>query len=48
MAGHSHWAGIKHKKADKIKKEQNFFQNCPEKLQLPQNLARLIPRAILD
>ena len=39
MAGHSHWAGIKHKKgrADK-ERAQRYFQNFQEKLLLPQNL----------
>ena len=34
MAGHSHWAGIKHKKEELIKKDQKYFQNFQEKLLL--------------
>ena len=48
MAGHSHWAGIKHKKGRQDKERAKLFSKLSEKLQLPQNLARLIPRAILD
>ena len=33
MAGHSHWAGIKHKKGRQDKnKIKNFFQKFQEKL----------------
>ena len=31
MAGHSHWAGIKHKKEEQTKKDQKFFLNFLEK-----------------
>ena len=30
MAGHSHWAGIKHKKVEQIKKDQKFFLSYRE------------------
>ena len=30
MAGHSHWAGIKHKKGKQINKDLKFFQNYQE------------------
>jgi transcriptional/translational regulatory protein YebC/TACO1 len=38
MAGHSHWAGIKHKKgkADK-QRSKRYFQNFQKKLLLLQN-----------
>ena len=32
MAGHSHWAGIKHKKGKADKARSNLFTNFPEKL----------------
>ena len=48
MAGHSHWAGIKHKKGGKIRKEQSYFQNYQEKLQLQLNLATKIQTLIQD
>ena len=31
MAGHSHWAGIKHKKGRADKERSKYFQNYPEK-----------------
>ena len=37
MAGHSHWAGIKHKKGKLINKDLKFSQNYQEKLLLLQN-----------
>jgi transcriptional/translational regulatory protein YebC/TACO1 len=38
MAGHSHWAGIKHKKGRADKAEvQRYFQNSQEKLLLLRN-----------
>ena len=33
MAGHSHWAGIKHKKGRQDKERSKLFQNFLEKLQ---------------
>ena len=38
MAGHSHWAGIKHKKGRQDKVDLNYFQNYQEKLLLQPNL----------
>ena len=32
MAGHSHWAGIKHKKGKADKQRSKIFQNCRKKL----------------
>ena len=43
MAGHSHWAGIKHKKGRADKQDQRFFLNYQEKLLLQQNLAIKTP-----
>ena len=37
MAGHSHWAGIKHKKGRADKERSKIFQNFQERLLLPQN-----------
>ena len=37
MAGHSHWAGIKHKKGKADKQGQKFFQNYQKKSQWQQN-----------
>ena len=31
MAGHSHWAGIKHKKGKADKQGLKYFQNYPRK-----------------
>ena len=31
MAGHSHWAGIKHKRVEPIKNGQEFFLNSQER-----------------
>ena len=33
MAGHSHWAGIKHKKEKLINNDLKYFQNYQKKLQ---------------
>ena len=38
MAGHSHWAGIKHKKGRADKESLKYFQNFPEKSQLQQTV----------
>jgi transcriptional/translational regulatory protein YebC/TACO1 len=38
MAGHSHWAGIKHKKGKLTSNAPKYFQNYQKKLQLQQNL----------
>jgi YebC/PmpR family DNA-binding regulatory protein len=43
MAGHSHWAGIKHKKVKLINSVLKYFQNYQKKLQLQQNLGIKIP-----
>ena len=32
MAGHSHWAGIKHKKGKADKQDLKFFQNYQKRL----------------
>ena len=37
MAGHSHWAGIKHKKGKADKQRSKFFQNYLKKLLLLLN-----------
>ena len=34
MAGHSHWAALNIKKVELTKKDQKYFQNSQEKLQL--------------
>ena len=36
MAGHSHWAGIKHKKG-RVDKDQKYFQSYQGKLQWQLN-----------
>ena len=48
MAGHSHWAGIKHKKGRQDKLRSKFFQKFLEKLQLQQNLDQKIQTQIID
>ena len=42
MAGHSHWAGIKHKKGRQDKLRSKIFSKFLEKLQLLQNLVQKI------
>ena len=48
MAGHSHWAGIKHKKGKADKQRSKIFLNYLKKLLLPQNLGIKIQQWILD
>ena len=40
MAGHSHWAGIKHKKDRADKQRSKYLQSYQKKLQLLQNLGQ--------
>ena len=48
MAGHSHWAGIKHKKGKQDKERAKIFANSQEKLLLRQNLVQKIQQVIRD
>ena len=42
MAGHSHWAGIKHKKGKADKQRSKIFRNYQKQLQLLQNWEKKI------
>ena len=48
MAGHSHWAGIKHKKGRQDKERAKLFSKLSREITVAAKLGSSDPRAILD